>query len=239
MSQAITKRSTQKQITTPMQLLAIATQGDADVDKLERLMAMQERWEASQAQKAFFEALSDFQSKVPSIKKMKDGHNYKYAPLSDIAEQIRETLRECGISYRFEQKHDERITVTCIITHIDGHSERTTMSGQADQSGSKNGIQAIGSTVTYLQRYTLIGALGITTADEDMDGRLSASGGDFLSGEQIALIEKLLVDSGANRQRFLKCFSVKEPGEISASLYTRAVDMLEKKIAKGKENDNS
>ena len=45
------------------------------------------------------------------------------------------------------------------------------MSAPADSSGSKNPVQQIGSTMTYLQRYTLIGALGLTTADKDDDGR--------------------------------------------------------------------
>ena len=155
-----------------------------------------------------------------------------YAPLSDIAEQIRGTLKECGLTYRFEQDHQERIKVTCVVTHVDGHSERTEMSGGADGSGSKNGIQAIGSTVTYLQRYTLIGALGITTADTDMDGRLSRSGGDFISGEQAAEIERLLSETGSNRQKFLKWLGVNEPGEIPESQYARAVAALNAKVKK-------
>lgn len=59
----------------------------------------------------------------------------------------------------------------CIISHVDGHDESTTMSAEADTSGNKNAIQSRGSSVTYLQRYTLIGALGISTADEDVDGQ--------------------------------------------------------------------
>jgi hypothetical protein len=134
---------------------------------------MQIKWEARQAQKAFTEAVTDFQSKCPVIKKQKAGHNYKYAPLSDIIAQIKDTLASCDLSYRFEQKHNAKeIEVICVVTHKDGHSESTGMVGHPDTSGSKNTIQAAGSTVTYLQRYTLIGALGITTADEDMDGRI-------------------------------------------------------------------
>lgn len=157
---------------SPSKLLELAITSNADVDKLERLMEMQIKWEARQSQREYVEALSAFQSKCPVIKKMKQGHNYKYAPLSDIITQIKDALRACGLSYRFEQNHTSGITVKCVVTHTGGHSEFTEMSADADVSGSKNAVQAIGSTVTYLQRYTLIGALGITTADEDMDGRL-------------------------------------------------------------------
>ncbi len=156
----------------PMHLMQVAVESNADLDKLEKLMSLQERWEAGEAKKAFYSAMADFQMRCPDIKKLKKGHNYMYAPLGDIMAQIREPLFDCGLSIRFEQDHSSGITVTCVVTHKGGHSERTTMTGGADTSGSKNGIQAIGSTVTYLQRYTVIGALGITTADADIDSRL-------------------------------------------------------------------
>lgn len=156
----------------PMRLIELAITQGADVDKLERLMALQTQWEAKEARKSFLEAMANFQSKCPDIMKLKKGHNYLYAPLSDIVAQIRNILSASGLSYRFEQSHENGIEVTCIVSHIGGHSEQTTMKAAPDTSGSKNAIQAVGSAVQYLMRYTLIGALGITTADHDMDGRL-------------------------------------------------------------------
>lgn len=164
--------STEIAAVTPLKLVEIAISKDADPDKLEKLMLMQERWEAGQAKKSYFEALTKFQSLAPAIKKRKAGHNYMYAPLSDIVAQIKGPLSDCGLSYRFEQNHNNGIEVTCVVTHVSGHTEKTTMRADPDTSGSKNIIQAAGSSVTYLQRYTLIGALGISTADEDMDGRI-------------------------------------------------------------------
>lgn len=157
----------------PINILDRAIASGADIANIEKLMDLQERWEKNKAKKAFNQALVEFQHRCPVIEKRKESHNYKYAPLGDIVTQIKDVLFDCGLSYRFEQNYEQgNITVTCIISHIDGHSESTTMTALADKSGSKNDIQAIGSAVTYLQRYTLLGALGITTADEDMDGRL-------------------------------------------------------------------
>jgi len=155
-----------------MNLIELAVNQNADIEKLERLMDLQERWEQKNAKKAFFAAMSEFQSICPDIKKLKNGHNTMYAPLGDIVAQIREPLSRCGLSFRFEQDHQSGITVTCVINHVDGHSESTTMNAPADSSGKKNHIQAIASTVTYLSRYTLTSAFGITTADADIDGRL-------------------------------------------------------------------
>lgn len=156
-----------------VKFIEMALTNNADIDKLERLMAMQTQWEEKNAKREFLDALARFQSKCPDIKKMKKGHNYMYAPLSDIVSQVRELLSECGLSYRFEQDHNNNlIKVTCILSHVSGHSETNTMISTPDTSGSKNAIQAIGSAVQYMMRYTFIGATGITTADEDMDGRL-------------------------------------------------------------------
>jgi ERF superfamily len=68
------------------------------------------------------------------------------------------------------------IKVTCILTHELGHSEETTLMGAPDNSGSKNAIQAVGSTVTYLERYTLLAACGLSTKGSDNDGRGAVAG---------------------------------------------------------------
>lgn len=160
-----------------MKMMEVALTKENGITQLEKLMELQQKWDAEQARKAFFDALSAFQSDLPTIAKTKSASfgcgaaAYKYASLDDITEAIRPYLAKYGLSYRFEQKHDgQGVQVTCILTHCDGHSERCTMSGFADTSGSKNAIQAQASTVTYLRRYTLTGATGVACIDEDVDG---------------------------------------------------------------------
>lgn len=163
---------------SPMAMIQAAVSAGRGIDEISKLMDLEDRWNAREAKKAFIEAMGRFQRECPVIKTMKTGHNYKYAPLGDIIAQVKGLLSDCGLSYRFEQVQDAAgITVTCIITHVLGHEERLSMSGNADTSGSKNAVQSIGSTVTYLRRYTLTGALGIVTADEDSDGRVDAAQG--------------------------------------------------------------
>jgi len=160
---------------SPDNLLAMAIEKGADIDQLTKLMDLKERYDSANAKRSFYEAMADFQSKVPSIRKTSNvsykNTNYNFAPLGSIAEQIRQSMRECGLSYRFEQSHLDGIEITCIVTHLEGHSEQASMKASADTTGSKNSIQAIGSTVSYLQRYTLISVLGLTTADEDIDAQ--------------------------------------------------------------------
>lgn len=182
---------------TPAQLLSLAIDKDLDVEKLKELMAMQREWQAEQARKAFFESLMRFQSEVPELRKNKKVAfkevAYNYAPLSDITRQIKDTCKDCGLSYRWEiADSKEEIKVTCLITHTDGHTERTTMTASPDVTGSKNAIQARGSAIEYLKRYTLIGALGLSTTDSDIDGMMPEISLDILHKTFIEDYNKLI-----------------------------------------------
>lgn len=175
----ITVEPTGKQVstvTTPSHLLTMAVQQGADLDKLEKLMALNERYEANEARKAFTAAMTGFRSEKVDIYKAKNvsfkGTSYNHAELSDVTEAVNPALAKHHLSFRWDvQQNGPQITVACILTHIDGHSEQITMSGPPDDSGSKNKIQQIASTVTYLQRYTLLAITGMSTKGMDDDGQ--------------------------------------------------------------------
>jgi hypothetical protein len=169
---------------TPMQMLNMAVQQGADVEKMAQLLALQERWEANEARKAFVAALNAFKADAPQIIKTREvsfgaGKTaYKHAIAGVASEQIGEALAKVGISHRWDvlQSDGGKIKVTCILTHALGHSERVAMEATADSSGSKNSIQAIGSTVSYLQRYTLFASTGLVPKDADDDGKGGGTG---------------------------------------------------------------
>ena len=160
---------------TPASLLAMAVQQGADLDKLQQLMDLQDRWDANQARKAYIEAMAGFKTNPPEIFKTKrvsyGNTEYKHATIGDVTAAIIDGLSAHGLSHRWDIDQSGGIKVTCVLTHRMGHSESTVMQAPADQSGGKNAIQAIASTVTYLQRYTLLAATGLATQDEvDDDG---------------------------------------------------------------------
>lgn len=174
---------------TPAGLLQIAVQRGASLDELQKLMDLQERFEANEARKAYVAAMAQFKQNPPEIIKdkkvgyeSKDGSGfvgYTHASIGNITSAIVEGLAKHGFSHRWETKQIDggQIVVTCIITHQLGHSESTTLQSSRDDSGKKNNIQAMASTVTYLQRYTLLAATGLATKDDpfDDDGK---KGGD-------------------------------------------------------------
>jgi hypothetical protein len=161
---------------TPMHMLQMAVSQNADLDKLEKLMALQERYESNEARKAFTKALSEF--KAVGVVIGKDKHvkynsvEYNHATLGNICNIIGAELSKFGLSYRWNTDQNEgKIKVTCVLMHVMGHSESVSLESGADSSGSKNAIQAIGSTVSYLQRYTLLSITGTATQEQDDDGK--------------------------------------------------------------------
>jgi hypothetical protein len=177
----VTAPTSLAQTLDPMALISMAVNQNADIDKLEKLIALAERWDKNNAKKEFDRAMSQF--KGIDLVISKDAHvsystakgltDYKHETLSAICKAINGPLSECGLSYVWETTQEGgNITVTCIVSHALGHNTRTMLLSNPDSSGGKNGIQAVGSTVTYLQRYTLRAALGLSVQDEsDDDGR--------------------------------------------------------------------
>ena|SRR5437899_1388010 len=160
---------------TPIGLLQLAVSQNADIDKLKQLMDLQERFENNEARKAFAAAMLKFKANPPAITKnhaVKFGQTaYNHATLDHVCEEVTKGLSAVGITHAWKVTQDkDLITVRCVLTHELGHSEETQLMGLPDNSGSKNSIQAIGSTVTYLQRYTLLAACGLAAKNDD-DGQ--------------------------------------------------------------------
>ena len=175
-----TDSTTVVQHAEPSRLIELAITQNADIEKLERLMDLQERWNNEQARKAFYAAFAQFQADVPLISKSKTASfptrsggtmTYNFASLDDVVRAVTPVLSANGFSYRFEQNFSGgMVSVTCILSHALGHSESCVMSGVIDQSGNKNALQQVASTVTYLKRYSFLNVTGVSTTEDDTDG---------------------------------------------------------------------
>lgn len=154
-----------------------------DIDKMERLFEMRERAIAREAKVAYFEAMARLQVALPAIAERGGIKNNTgkvqstYARWEDINTAIKPVLTEHGFALSFRTgQEDGQIVVTGILSHSAGHSEETTMRLPIDGSGSKNAVQAIGSSTSYGKRYTAQALLNLVSYGEDDDGR--AGGGD-------------------------------------------------------------
>lgn len=151
-----------------------------DVDKMERLLAMQERVLADQSRRAANTDLARFKALCPHIKKgrgivVKNRLQSNYAPYEDMMREIRPFMEQCGFSERFDTQTNPQgaiCAVRCTIIHRDGHQWDSTFPVVPDTSGNKNSIQAIGSALSYGKRYSIGAALGLVFEDEDDDGNM-------------------------------------------------------------------
>ncbi len=227
-------------VMTPMDMLNKAVSQGANIEVLEKLMGLQERWEANQARKAFDEAMAAAKAEIPTISKnrevdftsTKGRTNYRHEDLAEIARTVDPILSRHGLSYRFRvtSNVNEPVSVTCILSHRAGHSEETTLSAGRDESGNKNSIQAIGSAITYLQRYTLKAALGLAAASDDDGSATDIS--DYISGDQLTKIIDLAEEVGADKEKFCRYLKVGSLAEIPAEKFPHAVKLLEAKRGK-------
>lgn len=227
-------------VLTPMDMLNKAVAQGADISVLEKLMALQERWEANQARKAFDEAMAAAKAEIPTITKNREVDftsgkgrtNYRHEDLAEIARTVDPILSRHGLSYRFRvtSNINEPVTVTCVISHRAGHSEETMLSAGRDDSGNKNSIQAVGSAITYLQRYTLKAALGLAASADD-DGN-DAEAPDYITRDELGRLVALADEVGADKERFCRYLRVGSLAEIPAKQFDHAVSLLEAKRGK-------
>ena len=160
-----------------------------DVEKLERVIALQERARIEGSRIAFFSAIAKLQADLPKIGKggtiyQKGGAKVrnKYAKIGDdILPQIKPVMAKHGFSLRwrtafFVDDGKRMIRVIGILSHELGWSEESVFEAPPDVHDSRNHVQSLGSTVTYGHRYTMVDLLNLEMADDaaDDDGQAAA-----------------------------------------------------------------
>jgi hypothetical protein len=162
---------------TPMQLLSIMTQRGVSMADLKDLVSLAKDWEAREARKQFSVAFAAFKAEAVSVirnKQVTDGplKGKSYAELFAVVDAVAPALSKHGLSHSWKVTKEEKdwIEVTCFLSHVAGHSESVSFGGPPDTGGAKNAIQARASTKTYLEKYTLLSILGLSSKDADTDG---------------------------------------------------------------------
>lgn len=215
----------------------MAVDPSSDLSKLERMLEMKERLEDKAAQRAFSLAISEAKAEIGPIIKTgtvdytnskKERTYFKHETLDGIASHVDPILAKYGLSYRYRSNQEGgNLFVTCIVSHRDGYSEETTLQGGPDSGAGKNNYQAIGSAATYLQRYTLKLALGLSAA-KDTDA-IPPEGGS-LTEEQFRELQDLVERSGADETKFLLAYGAKELTEFPATSFDAAKSQLQRKM---------
>lgn len=167
-------------------MLGTALDKGLNTDAIEKLVNLQERILAKNAEREYISAMTRFQSNCPPIAKNKKAtvttagggnYSYEYATLDHIAETIAPLLELCGLSYTFDSSlSDGLVRVVCTLSHNGGHSKQSEFTAPVDQGMKVGAAQKVASALTYARRYALVSALGLTTTgDDDDDGRTASA----------------------------------------------------------------
>lgn len=215
----------------------VAMTPDADIDKMERLMAMHERFQAKQAEQQFAESLSAMQEEMPVIGerggiKDKNGRiQSTYALWEDINEMIKPVLARHGFALTFRTPRNERgIEVEGVLSHRAGHRETTSILLPVDVSGNKNAVQAVASSVSYGKRYTAGALLNFTTTGEDDDGNGPAVTPRVTSVQAAQLAMLLEKCSEKAKEAFKTMHGA--PAAVEKALFDQVLGLLTKSVAK-------
>lgn len=219
------------------ELIQRAVDAGTPPEVLEKIVALQERIIAKNAETEFNVAMNQFQKECPVVVKTKEVRDrggrllYRYAPLEDIVLQIRDLLAKLGLSFAFSEEtgEDGALTEYCIIRHIAGHREKTPAFTPSTKGINTNASQDKGIQRTYGRRSAFTGALGIVTADEDQDGQVQAL--RPVTEQQAAELRSLAEDVGADAGKFLAYMKAEDFSAIPQRDYERAVAALEAKRA--------
>lgn len=202
-------------------IIQFASNPAMDIDKFDRLIALQERTEDRQAERAFNIAFVRLQGRLPRVKRdgaleyptdknKPDGPKRaisKFAKWETIDAAIRPVLTEegFGLSFKILPRTTDGggLNVCAVLRHVGGYKEvGDPMPVPLDTSGGKNNLQAYGSSLSYGKKYAAFAALNIITEGEDDDGRQRSDPGR-LSLEQLAELSDLLRQTRTEEARFL------------------------------------
>ena len=233
----------------------LATNPQLNIEVFDRLLLARRQEEDRAAERAFNLAISvakgelqpvlktrdvDFQSNRPGAARTK----YKYESFADVAKVVDPVFAAHGLAYRFAvAQGGELVKVTCIVSHSDGYSERVTVESKVDPgSTGMSMVQALGSAMTYLQRYSLRAAIGLAAGVDD-DGRGAGGTSPRITPEQATTLRMLITDTGRSETTLLRLVGVTDIDDMTVDQWTRAKEVLD--LAKAEQrrkapgNDNA
>jgi hypothetical protein len=220
---------------SPAGMMLAAMKQGASLDQVERMMALQERWEANEARKAYNVAFAAFKAEAVRIVKNKtvtDGplKGKSYAELFAVVDALTPALSRHGLSASWKLTKDEPqwLEVTCYLRHVNGHEESVSMGGPPDAGGAKNALQARASTKNYLERYTLKAICGVAEGGEDDDGNGGGAGDNRLPDMLTAIKEA--PDADALKTLFAEAINATKGNNVAQKQIIAAKDARKKEL---------
>lgn len=212
----------------PMEILQEMTRKGVPIDQIREIRSLVEWHEGRESKRAFDAALAEFKKEPIRVTKDKFNKQYEswYTSIGNLVNTVSPILAKYGLSATWRIDQANGIEVTAVLTHSMGHTESVPMSGPADDSGRKNPLQQIKSTVTYLKSATFQAVTGIIADEANADDDGNASGGDVITEAEVKQVGKLIERAGADKEALLKFAKAESLEAIPRSKLGRICERL-------------
>jgi hypothetical protein len=211
----------------------LATNPHLNLEVFDRLLTARRQEEDRAAERAFNLAMSQAKGQLQPVLKTRDVDypskkegggrvKYRYEAFADVARVVDPVFSAHGLAYRFAvEQQGDMARVTCIVSHADGYSERVKLESKVDPgSTGMSMVQALGSALTYLQRYSLRAAIGLAAAIDD-DGRAAGGSSPRIVDEQADELRRLFDETGRRVAPMLNLIGVAEIEEMNVDQFMR------------------
>ena len=188
----------------------------------------------------------------------KRGHNernnYNYVTAADIAGAVGDILAELGVvvlprlesisheparNGRSEAEHLARVVMAYTFTDVDTAEEITVkVAGEGLDAGDKAPYKAMTGALKYALLQSFLLATGDDPEDERADSRSALSSERVITPEQARELQRLIEETGTELERVLAYYKVEAVSEMTEGSYRRALELLNRKLAKQSSLEN-
>ena len=178
-------------------------------------------------------------------------HNYSYVTAADLAGSVGDILAELGvvvipqlqsISTETPRSSSDRIArVVMNYRFVDARSgEELTVRvpGEGADPGDKAPYKAMTGALKYALLQSFLLSTGDDPEDERANSRAALGSERVITPEQVRELQGLIEETGTELERVLAYYRVSALGEMTEGSYRRALELLNRKLAKQGSQEN-
>lgn len=217
---------------SPVQMILDAVRGGQDLDKLEKLLGLQERWEANEARKMYSISFAKAQANILPVvkKKINTQTKSKYSDLSDVIEITQPIYTKEGFSVTFNEgvtTVTEHIRILADVIHSAGHKESyhydVPMDGKGIQGNANmTKIHAKASSTSYARRYLMCMIWNIPTSDNDGNTMTA----EKITESQLKTLNDLIKVKDLDKSLLLTYLEIESLEQLDSKSYMKAITAI-------------
>jgi hypothetical protein len=178
-------------------------------------------------------------------------HNYSYVTAADLTGSVGDILAELGvvvipqlqsISTETPRSSSDRIArVVMNYRFVDARSGEelsVRVAGEGADAGDKAPYKAMTGALKYALLQSFLLATGDDPEDERANSRAALGPERVITPEQVRELQGLIEETGTELERVLAYYRVAALGEMTEGSYRRALELLNRKLAKQGSQEN-